>query len=86
VTNPNCFLDALLKGKTASSADNCDCPCRHYWVTKCTITGVEEKCKQLYKEEKCTPVPIIKPMKIKVTECRKCEQFYETVLDVTVAK
>lgn len=120
-------LGNLLTGG-GSSRDvnryNCKCPCRHYWITKCTLIGVDEKCKPSYDphhhrrggrrhrreghgrrgprrgrrnrrnykrkqprpKKNCTQTPIIKPKRIKVTECQRCQRFYQTVLDITVVR
>ena len=60
--------------------DNCDCPCREYWTTKCAVEYRTE-CKQLYTHRECKKIPEEKPMKVKETECQKCIRYYETVME-----
>ncbi len=72
-----------------TSRPGCSCPCRNYWVTKCTFTGVKEECraKPGYEYHKdCTQRPVVEPVKVKVTECQRCQRFYEDVLDITLVR
>ncbi len=34
----------------------------------------------------CTQRPIVEPVKVKVTECQRCQRFYEDVLDITLVR
>jgi hypothetical protein len=61
-------------------ADNCNCPCREHWTTKCSVEYKTE-CKQLYTHRECKKIPQEKPMKVKETECQKCIRYYESVLE-----
>ena len=66
---------SMMKGM---KVDNCDCACREYWTTKCTIEYRTE-CKQLYTHRECKKIPEERPMRVKEVECQKCIRYYETV-------
>ena len=42
---------------------NCDCPCREYWTTKCSVEYKTE-CKQLYTHRECKKIPVEKPRQL----------------------
>lgn len=75
------FPDKFMKNaKKSMMPDNCNCPCREYWTTKCSVEYSTE-CKNLYSHRECKKIPHEKPMKVKETECQKCIQYYETVME-----
>ena len=45
----------MKKAKKSMKVDNCNCACREYWTTKCTIEYRTE-CKQLYTHRECKKV------------------------------
>ncbi|TRY77889.1 hypothetical protein TCAL_06163, partial [Tigriopus californicus] len=80
------LAENLFKGGHRSRGyNNCGCPCRTYWVKKCTFK-LETKCTQKYYKKECKKVPAIKSVKVKATDCQRCVRFQETVIDFSVAK
>ena len=69
---------SMMKGMKGMKVDNCDCACREYWTTKCTIEYRTE-CKQLYTHRECKKIPEERPMRVKEVECQKCIRYYETI-------
>ena len=63
-----------IKGK--GNNNDCNCKCREYWTTKCSVE-MKNECKQMYTHRECKKVPMKKPMRVKEVECQKCVRFPE---------
>jgi len=86
--NTNGLLGKLMKKMKKNSmkaVDNCNCACREYWTTKCTIEYRTE-CKQLYTHRECKKIPEERPMRVKEVECQKCIRYYETIFKTSTEK
>ena len=81
------FAGDLLKKakKSMKGGDNCNCPCREYWTTKCSVEYRTE-CKQLYTHRECKKIPEEKPMRVKETECQKCIKYYENIMETKTVR
>ena len=60
-----------MKGK-----NDCNCKCREYWTTKCSVE-MKNDCRQMYTHRECKKVPVKKPMRVKEVECQKCVRYPE---------
>ena len=69
------FKDKMKKMGKKNNND-CNCKCREYWTTKCSVE-MKNDCKQLYTHRECKQIPVRKPMRVKEVECQKCVRFPE---------
>ena len=69
-------LKDKMKKMGKKNNNDCNCKCREYWTTKCSVE-MKNECKQLYTHRECKQIPVKKPMRVKEVECQKCVRFPE---------